>query len=565
MQISYGSKSERPGLVGRLFMIIFLLPFGLFGAYFFWMMLSDFLVTIDTQRWSAERCEVIESRIQTTPSDKSSFEPFVRYRYSIHGLPQTSTSISKGSQKVSDIGDAQRFIDRFPIGTKVPCFVNPNNAADSILVHDSLLRGFALLFPLVFILIGFGGAYLVLNARSSESDIKQKPKTISKATGSTVGGRAIIIGFFGIFFLFGLVFMILMGASIWRGFQSSNWPKHSCKVISSDVSRDDSGDGGPTFSVNVLYEYQAGGRTLQSNTYSSFKVSSGSYTENKRVADTFKPGSFVDCYVDPADPTYAVLVRGVGWNALMLLIPGIFLAVGLGGIIFALRSDLSASKSQHREKARIPARRSTHTGPIELKPGSSPTGRFAGLLFVSLFWNGIVSVFVWQAFESYRRGSAEVFLSLFLIPFVLIGLALLAGVVHAFLGLFLPRPKLTISQDVIPLGGSATLTWEVSGNTARIRSLAFRLIGYEEVRYTRGTSTYTDKREFYRDEFLNIPLHGQRQGSASFTVPADTMHTFRATDNKILWKITLEGDIPLSPNLKEEYEIEICPAPRRER
>ena len=48
-------------------------------------------------------------------------------------------------------------------------------------------------------------------------------------------------------------------------------------------------------------------------------------------------------------------------------------------------------------------------------------------------------------------------------------------------------------------------------------------------------------------------------GSVSATIPLDTMHTFTADRNKISWRITVVGDIPYWPNIKETYEFRVKP------
>ena len=58
-------------------------------------------------------------------------------------------------------------------------------------------------------------------------------------------------------------------------------------------------------------------------------------------------------------------------------------------------------------------------GPIVLKPKTSRIGMLIGITCMAVFWNGIVSVFVWQVIESWRSGHADWFLTLFMIPFVL--------------------------------------------------------------------------------------------------------------------------------------------------
>ena len=66
-------------------------------------------------------------------------------------------------------------------------------------------------------------------------------------------------------------------------------------------------------------------------------------------------------------------------------------------------------------------------GMVEIKT-TSPFKALLGAIAIAAFWNGIVSVFVFQLFAEFHW-----FLALFLIPFVLIGLFIIGYAVMRFL------------------------------------------------------------------------------------------------------------------------------------
>ena len=98
------------------------------------------------------------------------------------------------------------------------------------------------------------------------------------------------------------------------------------------------------------------------------------------------------------------------------------------------------------------------------------------------------------------------------------------------------------------------------GRVERINELTIKLTGREEARYRRGTKTYTDKNTFCELEVMST-RDGEQMGfgQAMLTVPGDTMHSFRADNNKIIWTVTVHGDIPKWPDVKEEFEITVVP------
>jgi hypothetical protein len=46
-------------------------------------------------------------------------------------------------------------------------------------------------------------------------------------------------------------------------------------------------------------------------------------------------------------------------------------------------------------------------------------------------------------------------------------------------------------------------------------------------------------------------------------IPAESMHSFKAPNNKVVWTLLVKGDIPKRPNVKDKYELTIFPLRRR--
>jgi hypothetical protein len=124
-----------------------------------------------------------------------------------------------------------------------------------------------------------------------------------------------------------------------------------------------------------------------------------------------------------------------------------------------------------------------------LKPQASPVAKVVGLFCIAAFWNGIVSVFVWQAVKSWQRGHPEYFLTIFMIPFVAVGLGLIGGIGYYLLALFNPRVRLTLDSRSVPVGSAVNLHWQLNGRATKLRRLEIVLEGREEATYTRGTTS----------------------------------------------------------------------------
>ena len=144
--------------------------------------------------------------------------------------------------------------------------------------------------------------------------------------------------------------------------------------------------------------------------------------------------------------------------------------------------------------------------------------------------------------------------------FVLVGIGTIIGVIYQFLALFNPKTKLTLSSANIPLGSMAHLKWEIIGAVNRVSELVITLNGREECRYRRGTKTYTDKNTFFTFEIASMADPSQMSfGEVGFAIPAETMHSFEADNNKIIWSLNVKGDIKRWPDISDAFDITITP------
>lgn len=244
-----------------------------------------------------------------------------------------------------------------------------------------------------------------------------------------------------------------------------------------------------------------------------------------------------------------------------LVVPIIFTLVGVGGVAFALRGLFARRGAAVKSSAARMPEVADSAAPRQLEPDMGGATRLLVFLGFAVFWNGITSVFVTIAVRSHLTGKPEWFLSIFIIPFVLIGLGLIGAVVYQALALFNPSVRLVLDPGVVRLGERATFSWSVVGQVHRMRALRIDLVGREEATYQRGTDTYTDKHEFAELPLCasggDVPV--EPAGTSSFDLPADTMHSFESRHNKIKWFVRVKGDVPRWPDVSAEYRIDVAP------
>jgi hypothetical protein len=102
------------------------------------------------------------------------------------------------------------------------------------------------------------------------------------------------------------------------------WVQTPCTILGSRVVEGHSDDG-PTYSVEIKYQYSTGGRNFTGDQYDFFVANSGGRAAKEAVINRFPAGKRTVCFVDPSDPKQAVLHRGLSWNVLSALFP--FLAI----------------------------------------------------------------------------------------------------------------------------------------------------------------------------------------------------------------------------------------------
>jgi MFS family permease len=570
------SESQGPGIAARGCQSLFFLVFLGMGLLFTGFVVFGFFQKFKPYTWKATPCAIQLGAITEKSVDGGTTYRFeVEYAYDWEGRRYRGTVLEDGYSGSTDATEAHRLAERYKPDAKTTCYVNPSNPAEAVLRRGGLWIGLFVFIPLIFVAVGAWGIYSAWRRRPAAEE-KERAPVSSQASSRAARFTPL---FFLIFFAFGAVFLFFAFIQpLVRIREAQSWPETPCVVLSSQV-RSHSDSDGTTYNVDILYRYQIGDREFKSNRYDFMGGSSSGYQGKKEIVDRYPPGAQTVCYVNPRDPADAVLHRGTSAAMWFGLIPLVFVLIGVIGFFaswrWARRRAAAPPAAAWMPKA-VPdrgrdARRegwaaAAPRGPVTLKPKASPIAQFLGLCFAALFWNGIVVVFAVQAAGGVSRGEWIFgwFLAIFLIPFVLVGLFLIGAVVYQFLALFNPRPEVTVSSGVIPLGGSVEVTWKFAGLSRRIRRFRMFLEGREEATYRRGTDTVTDKRVFARLDLTDARSPYEiRSGRVTLRIPAEAMHSFECDNNKIIWTIRIHGEIDRWPDVKEEFPIVVLPSAER--
>ena len=407
-------------------------------------------------------------------------------------------------------------------------------------------------------------------ARRGHSSGTQDPAGEPVTPGQTAGCG---VAFFGIFLVFGLGFSAFFVWPAIRVIQAHSWNETPCEILESRVASHE-GEDGSTYSVEVLYRYTVDGREHTSDRYRFLGGSSSGYEGKARVVERLPPGTRTVCWVDPEDPEEAVLERRLTAEYLFVFLPLVFVAVGAGGIFL---SAAGVRRGKARDGRPVEPGGGPASGALEASGGpsvdgrslvlespTSPVGKLVGATLVALFWNGIVGVFVWQAWEGWSAGSPDGCLTLFVIPFVLIGALLLINVPYQVLALFNPRPRVTLTPGRLEAGGSTQLAWSFRGRPERIRRLRISLDGTEETEQGEGDDRSLQKEPVGAYELLDTSLPLEiAGGSTQVSIPADARPSLVTADRRVVWTLEVSGEIRFWPDVSEEFQVTVHRSQRR--
>jgi hypothetical protein len=555
-----GSRSSGRSIGARIVGSLFFLAFFAMGTLFEVLVVKEFVREMATYRWRPTSATIESSGVEQTGDDEEPYLLVATYRYSCDGVDRLSSQVALNPRTSSSYDTIQREAIRLAPGSTTTCYVDPEHPEQSVLRRRSPLFGLLTLFPLIFIVIGAVGLYALWKPPSPT------PHTIPISTKASAARHAHLVPIvLGLLFVAvgGCLFIaigVLPGVRLVR---AASWLETPCTIVSSDV-RSHSTDDGTTYRVDILFRYEVDGVPYRSNRYNFVTFSSSGYESKREIVDSYPEGSETVCFVDPEDPTWAVLMRDFSPAYLVGLFPLLFLVVGAAVARWGFKIRNRVPKPWTTPKA--PGTEATAVdGAVALAPKQSPVARVVGALIFTLIWNGILSVFLINLIRDWQRGQHAWGTALFLTPFVIVGLASFVMVGYTILAAFNPRPRLKIDPATPKLGDSVVVDWRFGGRNRRIEHLEITIEGREEATYRRGTDSRTDTEAFARILVADARHEFEiARGSGHVRIPGDTMHSFAGDHNRIVWVVKLHGAIPRWPDVSEEFEIAVRPRPVQE-
>ncbi|MDD5727458.1 MAG: DUF3592 domain-containing protein [Victivallales bacterium] len=550
-------QAKKTGISSKILVSFFFSVFALMGILFLSFMLYSLYRDSRSWLWDETPCRVISSRVVETRGCGNGDRLEIHYVYTYKKRKYHSHKFGSGGNS-GKAAELRKWRNKYRSGTSASCFVNPAQPAEAVICRKTawFLIPFMLL-PLIFMIIGGSGLFFTWKRQETTNFSKiQKTKIdLPKAFKS----KTALLIFFGIFLLAGCGGVwTLAGYPLYKRKQSQNWERIPCVITTSRVKI--SSGKNTAYSIDIAFRYKYKGIEYIGGTYDFVLGSDSDHQSKSRITKRYPPGTCTFCYVNPGDPLEAVLSREcrLSWPGIIGI--SVFVLAGAGGIIGVLckRGKKQAVCFETEQPA---ANRETI-----LKMKNPPLKKFFIALFIMLFWNGIISVFVIDAVKSWGTDNVEWFLSIFMIPFVLVGLALFVGVCYCFIALFNSRVSVSVNNPSPRLGEKISLTWRIH-DSRKVDRLQIYLQGVETVIYPSGKNNSRTVKNNVFEQLTVIDTDNREAihtGRAFVTVPRNSMHSFTADNTKIIWQAVLHANIRRRPDIKGEYVINVLPPDARD-
>ena len=121
-------------------------------------------------------------------------------------------------------------------------------------------------------------------------------------------------------------------------FAARSWQETPCTVISSKVAKVAGPQhGAQAYKVDIFYHYSVGNTRYTTSHYQFASGGSSGQTDKQKIVDQYPAGRETVCYVNPANPSQAVINRAPNSEMFYGLIGLIFAVIGVVGLISSFR------------------------------------------------------------------------------------------------------------------------------------------------------------------------------------------------------------------------------------
>ena len=486
---------------GKIPMRIFSVIVMLFATVFGWLVVNSLQTSRTVANWDAVECVILKSGVERRAIDSFLFTAI--FEYEVSGRKLRSSDIgrpSEGFYYFRSISERLPLLERFAVGSRHVCKVDPANPSCAVLVVDETSKTLggvlALAFVCVFATLGVCIFWSSLGGQKSRLKRSSRP--------------------FAVFFIvFGLVFLCAgSGALIAYNhtrLEYSGFDSVEGYVLYAGL-KSHSGDRGSTvYAPCIAYVYEVGGRKYENDRYSAIESSSSNRQRKQDIVNGYTPGASVTVYYSPDNPAKSCLLEPNGGNqsATIAALLGVFVVVGLFLIGVGVHALLPRRNKISKENAcayGLALRRRLGTEVV-------------GILVFACFWNMISWTLAMVFLSDFTWSTAEL-PELFVVLFPAIGIVFAVKAVRSLLkALRGVHYKVSLSSDRLVPGGRVQVNCEQTGG-GEVMSVRLVIVQWNvEFRVLRAGDPDPRTPARQTEVYVGTSSPMPRSWSASFEIP----------------------------------------------
>ncbi len=271
--------------------------------------------------WSEVTATIVDAQVVAPARPTRDPSLSVRFRYEYAGRSYVSNRVS--ARPSGGYPDAYQLAGGLQPGSTWPCYVDPQHPSDAVLVRDGLWWGLAVLLPLA-IGGGLGGLFLYAGWVSIRGrDVAPPATRVGRLVVRRLGSALLVISLALATYFIGVKPVALFAAA-------RNWRACPCRIVASRVHAS-SHRMNTRYGVDIVFAYEYEGRAYVSEDYQLVRDYNRTFGESSERVGHYSPGAASVCYVNPSNPTQAVLDRSLPRITPFALFPlGALVAVGWG-------------------------------------------------------------------------------------------------------------------------------------------------------------------------------------------------------------------------------------------
>ncbi|MCA9216226.1 MAG: hypothetical protein KDB27_24325 [Planctomycetales bacterium] len=278
------------------------------------------------------------------------------------------------------------------------------------------------------------------------------------------------------------------------------------------------------------------------------------------------------------------------WDWLIWFVLGALTSIGVIGFVYAI---VVAGTSLERRRAlankaadidlltdQLPSPKDHPSIPRDVNLTNSPGIRLqyrlpivnsvgwkllATIIFC-MVWNALVATLLWWEIQAFRSGKTDWYLIALVLPFGTFGIGVIIHLARKLLLATAIGPTSLEISDLPLYPGHDYQVFLTQAGRLSVRSISVTLICEEEVTFSHGTDTRTERRRVYEQRIFEasgfeIVPSAPFEHVGVLNFPKYVMHSFQSDHNAVHWKLVVCGAVDKWSDFERNFPIIVYPVP----